>query len=73
MSGVRTHCEVCVLEVDGKAVDLNAKVRPTIVVESDWRAERASINPHITLTIGETKYTVHARDLLLAAKHASET
>lgn len=75
MSGIKVHCEVRVLEVNGKAVDSNAKTKQTIVVESDWRTDnnRASANPQITLTLGETKYTVFARDLLTAAKHASET
>jgi len=66
---IKIHCEVPVHEVDGQSVDSNAKDKPVIVVESDWRQTTA--RTYVVLTIGGKKYTVDANDIATAVGNAS--
>lgn len=68
---IKVHCEVAVIEIDGKLVDNNAKDKPVVVVESDWRATSMSSPSNlIVLTIGGKKYGVQGADIETAVKNA---
>jgi hypothetical protein len=66
---IRVRCEVTVVEVDGKVVDTNAKDKPVLIIEANWRPPGGA-NNLVDLSIAGHKYTVQGLDIETAVKNA---
>lgn len=66
---IKVRCEVAVTEVDGESVDSNAKNKPVLVLESDWRPKVNAVEM-IVLVVGDHRYTINGSDVEAAVKNA---